>query len=242
VPLGYDTRRLFPVLPQTAVSDATTSVQYLRQSARVLAGTAVIRPLDAVSTKPSVAGTAELVSAQLQQVAAIHPDVPRIHAAQPLFQSIVETDLRLTISDGLDEVVRRGVNTAGTAAAVTGNIVDKIRKAKTVVQAQGYMPDTLAIDPAGAEALDLLKTSGSEAMYVFAPGQAAPAPWGLQMRIWKNAGTCIMDADSFGRLYVAPVELRSFEQDSGQTNKQTVRMETNALYTVERVAAGLKIL
>jgi uncharacterized protein len=76
VGLGYDTRWLYPVLPQTAVSDATTAVQYLRQSGRTLAGTAVIRPLDSVSTKPSVAGTAELVSAQLQQVAAIHPDVP----------------------------------------------------------------------------------------------------------------------------------------------------------------------
>ena len=61
----------------------------------------------------------------------------------------------------------------------------------------------LAIDPAGAEALDLLKTSGSEAMYVFTPGQAAPAPWGLQMRVWKRAGTAILDADAFGRLYVA---------------------------------------
>jgi hypothetical protein len=242
VPLGYDTRWLYPVLPTTAVSDATTSVQYLRQSGRVLAGTAVIRALDATSTKPSVAGTAELVSAQLQQVAAIHPDIPRIHAAQPLFQSIVETDLRLSISDGLDEIVRRGVTTAGTAAAVTGNIVDKVRKAKTVVQAQGYNPNVLAIDPAGAEALDLLKTSGSEAMYVFAPGQAAPAPWGLQMRVWKTAGTAILDAAAFGRLYVAPVELRSFEQDAGATNRQTVRMETNALYTVERVSAGLRII
>jgi uncharacterized protein len=242
VALGYDTRWLYPVLPTTAVSDATTSVQYLRQSGRVLAGTSVIRPLDAVSTKPSVAGTAELVSAQLQQVACIHPDIPRIHAAQPLFQSIVETDLRLSISDGLDEVVRRGVVTAGTAAAVTGNIVDKVRKAKTVVQAQGYNPNVLAIDPAGAEALDLLKTSGSEAMYVFAPGQAAPAPWGLQMRVWKTAGTAILDADAFGRLYVAPVELRSFEQDAGATNRQTVRMETNALYTVERLPAALRIL
>jgi HK97 family phage prohead protease len=242
VPLGYDTRWLFLALPQTAVSDATTAVQYLRQSGRTLAGTATIRALDAVSTKPSVAGTAELVSSQLQQVAAIHPDIPRIHAAQPLFQSIVETDLRLSINDGLDEIVRRGVTTAGTAAAVTGNIVDKVRKAKTVVQAQGYNPNVLAIDPAGAEALDLLKTSGSEAMYVFAPGQAAPAPWGLQMRVWKTAGTAILDADSFGRLYVAPVELRSFEQDAGATNRQTVRMETNALYTVERLTAALRIL
>jgi hypothetical protein len=187
-------------------------------------------------------GTAELVSAQLQQVAAIHPDIPGIHAMQPLFQSIVGTDLRLSINDGLDEIVRRGVTTAGTAAAVTGNIVDKVRKAKTVVQAQGYAPDVLAIDPAGAEALDLLKTSGSEAMYVFQPGQAAPAPWGLQLRVWKQAGTAILDSTSFGRLYASGVGLRSFEQDAGASNRTTVRMETNALFTVERLTAALRIL
>jgi HK97 family phage prohead protease len=242
VGLGYDTRWLYPVLPTTAVDDATTAVQYLRQSGRTLAGTAVIRALDATSTKPSVAGTAELVSAQLQQVAAIHPDVPRIHAAQPIFQSIIENDLRLSIGDGIDEVVRRGVTTAGTAAAVTGNIVDKVRKAKTIVQANGYNPTVLAIDPAGAEALDLLKTAGSEAMYVFAPGQAAPAPWGMEVRVWKSAGTAVLDADAFGRLYTSPVELRSFERDAGATNRQTFRMETNTVYTVERVSAGLKIV
>jgi hypothetical protein len=47
VGFGYDQRWLYPVLPTTAVSDATTAIQYLRQSARTLAGTAVIRPLDA---------------------------------------------------------------------------------------------------------------------------------------------------------------------------------------------------
>lgn len=62
------------------------------------------------------------------------------------------------------------------------------------------------------------------------------------MRVWKNAGTALLDADSFGRLYVAPVELRSFEQDAGATNRQTFRMEMKALYTVERMPAGLKIV
>jgi hypothetical protein len=94
--------------------------------------------------------------------------------------------------------VRRGVTAAGTAAAVTGTIVDKIRKAKTVVQAQGYSPNVLAIDPSGAEALDLLVTgiSGGVADYVFTPGQPAPAPWGLQVRIWKNSGAAVLDANS----------------------------------------------
>jgi hypothetical protein len=144
----------------------------------------------------------------------------------------------------LDDVVRRGVNTAGTAAAVTGtDVLQKVRKGMTVIQAQGYSPSVLAIDPAGAEALDLLQTAGSEKFYVWGPGRATPTgPFGLTMRVWKNAGTALLDADAFGRLYVAPVELRSFEQDAGATNRQTFRLETNALYTVERLTAGLRII
>jgi hypothetical protein len=62
------------------------------------------------------------------------------------------------------------------------------------------------------------------------------------MRLWKNAGTALLDTDAFGRMYVSPVELRSFEQDAGATNRQTFRMETSAAYTVERVSAGLRII
>jgi hypothetical protein len=135
------------------------------------------------------------------------------------------------------------VVTAGTAAAVTGDILEKVRRAKTVVQSNGYNPNVLAIDPAGAENLDLLRSSGSEAFYLWGPGQGAPGgPFALQLRVWKQAGTAILDADAFGRLYVAPVELRSFEADGGLSNKQNVRMETNATYTVERLPAALRIL
>jgi hypothetical protein len=74
-------------------------------------------------------------------------------------------------------------------------------------------------------------------------GQGAPGgPFGLQMRVWKTAGTAILDSSAYGRLYVAPIELRSFEADGGLSNKQNVRMETNAGYAVERVPAALRIL
>jgi HK97 family phage prohead protease len=243
VPLGYDTRWLWPVLPNTPVSDATTSVQYLRQSSRTLAGTAVIRAIDATSTKPETSTTAELATLQLNQVASIQTGIPRIHSKQPLFQSLVEADLRLAVNDGLDEVIRRGVVTAGTAAAVTGDILQKVRRAITVVQGNGYSPDTLAIDPAGAEGLDLLRSSGSEQFYLYGPGQGAPSgPFGMRLRVWKQAGTALLDSTSFGRLYTSPVELRAFEADAGTTNKQNVRMELNAGYAVERVTAGLRIL
>jgi hypothetical protein len=113
----------------------------------------------------------------------------------------------------------------------------------TVVQSNGYNPSVLAIDPAGAENLDLLRSSGSEQFHLWGPGQGAPSgPFGLQMRVWKQAGTAILDGDAFVRLYVSPIELRSFEADGGLTNKQNVRLETNAGYAVERLPAALRIL
>ena len=51
-----------------------------------------------------------------------------------------------------------------------------------------------------------------------------------------------MDSQAFGRMYVSPMELRSFEADGGLTNKTNVRLETNAGYSVERLTAGLRIL
>lgn len=60
--------------------------------------------------------------------------------------------------------------------------------------------------------------------------------------MWKQAGTAVMESGAYGRLYVAPVELRAFEQDAGQTTRQTVRMETNAGYTVERIPAARRIM
>lgn len=110
--------------------------------------------------------TVEFIEQQLQQVATVNTGIPRIHAAQPMFQSIVEQDLRLSVSDGLDEIVRRGVALAGTIVKGTDDILEVTPKAMTLVQAEGYNPDTLAIDAAGAQSLDLLRTSGTEKFYI----------------------------------------------------------------------------
>jgi HK97 family phage prohead protease len=241
VGFGYDQRWLFPILPTTSVDSATTAIQYLRQSARTLAGTAVIRPLDATTTKPETSSTVEYQTLQLNQVATVQTGIPRIHAAQPMFQRLVEQDLRYAINDGLDEIARRGLVLAGTIVKGTDDILEVTRKAMTLVQADGYSPNVLAIDPAGAQALDLLRTPGTEKMYIFTPGQFAPGPWGLQVRVWKTPGTAVLDANAYGQMYIAPMELRSFEADAGTTNKQNVRLETNAGYTAERLTAARRI-
>jgi len=50
-----------------------------------------------------------------------------------------------------------------------------VRRAITEVQSNGDAPDTLAIDPAGAESRDLLRSSGLEQFYLYGPDQGAPS-------------------------------------------------------------------
>ena len=157
-------------------------------SSLTLAGTRSSDRSRTTSTKPETSTTVEYPSLQLNQVATVSSGIPRIHAAQPLFRSLVEQDLRLAITDGLDELVRRGVSTVGTAAAVTGDILRKIRRGMTVVQSNGYNPNVPAIDPAGAESFDWLQSSAAEKFYVYGPGQGALRLFGVQMRVWKTPG------------------------------------------------------
>jgi hypothetical protein len=79
-------------------------------------------------------------------------------------------------------------------------------------------------------------------MYTWPPGRGVTTgPWDLTIRVWKQAGTAVLDADAYARMFISPVKLRAFEQDAGATNRQTVRMETNAGYTVERIPAARRI-
>lgn len=244
VPLGYDTRWAYPAFPSTGVDAATTSIQYLRQSDRVMqAGTAVVRVLDSVATKPEVSGTATLITQQLSQVAAIQSNIPNIIGAQPAFQSMIETDLRLQLSEGFDSMVWTGIGLAGTLTYGTADILTCIRKGITQIAASGYTGTTLIIDAAGAEKLDLLQTSGTEKLWVFGAGNFAPSSiFGLNRRVTKTAGTAIVDANAFGRLYSSPLQLQSFEADAGTTNRRNVRLEANATFAVERTSAGVRII
>jgi hypothetical protein len=67
---------------------------------------------------------------------------------------------------------------AGTIVKGTDDILEVTRKAITLVQAEGYNSDTLAIDAAGAQSLDLLRTPGTEKFYIWGPGQTAGGPFG----------------------------------------------------------------
>jgi hypothetical protein len=157
-------RYAFPAFPQVAVDASTTSVQVLRQSSRTLpSASAVIRDIDETSAKPEVDTETELVPVALQQVAAVETGIPNLVLAQDTIGSLVETDLRLALNEGLDELVLLAVEDSSVLDAGSDPLLVSIRRAISAVQLAGYSPDTLILGTQEAEDLDVLQTEGPEA-------------------------------------------------------------------------------
>ena len=246
VDLGADQRYAWPAFPQVGVDPGDTAVQVLRQSARTLPAAAdVIRAIDAVTPKPEVASELEIVTTALKQVAAIETNIPNVYLEQPAFNSVIETDLRLSLNEGLDKLVLDAVAASGFQAPGTDPLLVSIRKAMTTLLAAGYNPDVVVLTPANAEALDTLRATAAagEQYYVFAPAELAPRRlFGLTVRVSKTAAApFVADSRSLGKLYISPIRLARFEVDAGATNRSNVRLEGNGVFGVERQAAAVRI-
>jgi hypothetical protein len=234
--LGYDQRYAYQALPSVGVDAGVTSVSILTQTARTLATPAnVIRAIDAVTAKPETTETLTVSTVALKQLASVVSDIPNVFLENEQAGSIIENDLKLAITDALDDLVKQAVAASGFQAPGTDPLLVSIRKAMSTVMSSGYSPNTLT--------LDTLRTSGSEAFYVFAAGNFAPSElFGMQRYISKTvAAPIVMDSGAFGKLYSSPVSLQTFEQDAGQTNKSRIRIELNAQVGVERQAAAVRI-
>jgi hypothetical protein len=242
--LGYDQRYAYQALPSVGVDAGVTSISLLTQTARTLATPAnVIRAIDAVSAKPETTETLTVSTVSLKQLASVVSDIPNIFIENEQAGSIIENDLKLAITDALDDLVRQAIAPSGFQAPGTDPLLISIRKAMSTVMSSGYSPNTLLLRPSDAEALDTLQTSGTEKFYVFAAGNFAPSElYGMTRYISKTiTWPVVMDAGAFGKLYSSPVSLQTFEQDAGQTNKSRIRIELNAQVGVERQAAAVRI-
>jgi hypothetical protein len=102
----------------------------------------------------------------------------------------------------------------------------------TVVQAAGYNPNTVALSPADAEALDL------ELLDILNSTNTLPN-WGLDIRIGKSVTTgFVFDRSAFATVHASPLEVAAFEENDGATNSHLIRAEMNAITTVDQLAAG----
>ena len=246
VPLGFDVRYAWPAFPRVGVGADVTSVQVVQQTARALATAAnVVRAIDAATAKPETGSTINIASVSLHQVANIETNVPNVYLQSPSVNTIIENDLRLAINEGLDSLVLTGLAGAGFQAPGTDQLIVSVRKAITTLRAAGYNPDTLILTPAADEALDTLVSgiAGGTADFVFAAGSFFPGTiFGLSRRVSKTVPAPIVaDASAVGRLYASPVSLARFEANNGTTNTSNIRLELNACFGLERVAAAVRI-
>jgi hypothetical protein len=181
----------------------------------------------------------------MKQLATVQSGIPNIYLESSQLASVVEQDLRLAINDGLDKLVIDSTTASGFQAPSTDNILVSIRKCITTLRAAGYNPDTLVVTPAIDEAIDVMVSgiTGGTADFVFAPGQFAPGTlFGLTRRVSKTvAAPIVMDSQAFGKLYAGPVSLARFEESAGRANTSLVRLETNAVFGVERQTAAVRI-
>jgi hypothetical protein len=246
-PLAYDTRWLHPVLPQVDVASGDTSVQTFRQKTRTLADPSLmVRAIDATSTKPETDTTTEVVTAALKQVANVSTGTPNVLLESQAFRDFVETDLRLAFGDALDaHVVAQLAAVNPPDAGSAANLLEGARRAITLIQAAGYSPTVIAASPEDLEALDLLTSSGPEATYQFAltaMGPNAANLWGLRWVAVKDLwAPLVLDPQAAGVLYRSPIRFGAFEENAGQTNTSTVRLEAHALFVVQRPDAIAEI-
>lgn len=242
--LGADSRYAWPAFQRIGLDAGITSVDVLTQTARTLpAASSVVRAIDAVTDKPEVGSTITVATIPLQQVAAIESGVPNVYLQQSQIESIIGQDLRLAVNEGLDSLVLAALAASGVQAPGTDDLLVSIRKAVTLIQADGYSPDTLILDPASSEALDIHTSAGPESVFTFGAGRFAPGElFGMTVRVSKTApAPVVVDAAAFGKLYASPVSLATFEENAGKTNSSTVRMELHAAFGTERQDAAVRI-
>jgi hypothetical protein len=205
----------------------------------------VIRAIDATSTKPETGSTINIVTVSLSQVATIQSGVPNVYLQTSTVNTIIEQDLRLAINEGLDKLVLDAVATAGFQAPGTDALLVSIRKAITTLRTAGYAPDTLLLDPVSDQTLDTLVSgiAGGVNDFVFAAGSFAPGMiFGLSRRVSKTVpAPVVADSGALGKLYASPVSLARFEANNGTSNSANIRLELNAAFGLERVAAAVRI-
>jgi hypothetical protein len=129
----------------------------------------------------------------------------------PAFRDLVDGDMTTAYEDSLDDLlVTTLVDNAGTTDDDGADLFEKLRKAVTAIQAEGFNPSIAAVSPEDAEELDLSR-AGSGGDPTEGPFLLTPSPrssaftplWSLTLRIVKNlpSGPIVLDP-SVVRVYV----------------------------------------
>lgn len=117
------------------------------------------------------------------------------------------------------------------------DLLETIVGAAEMVAAAGYSPGVLAANPTDLIALRLLKQPGTEDYIGTAMDFVLSGLRRVAVSSLPEGVSYVMDAGAAGTFYTSPVRVATFEENAGQTNTSTVRIESNGLFLVQRLGA-----
>lgn len=214
-------------------------------------------------TKPESGITFTLASAPVVTLAHFIPVSRQVLDDAPQLQSYVNSRLTYGLKLEEEDQLLNGAGTSGNLSGIlaSGNCVafnrhvtgdtdvDTLRKAITQAQLSEYTADTIVLNPADWEAIELLKTTYGE--YIF-HGDMGPID-ALGPRIWGKrvvatnsiaAGTFLVGAMTMGAQIWdrmdAAVQISYEDGDNFKKNMATLLAEERLALTVYRPAAFIK--
>jgi HK97 family phage major capsid protein len=148
------------------------------------------------NAKPESAYGITRVQGPIATIAHLVSGIHRQDLADAAFLAqFIGTQMSRDLAIAIDDSVLNGTGVApditgilatsgiGTTAAVTGDYVATVRKAKTSLENLNFVPNALVVNPADSEKLDLTKATGS-GDYIFAAAPetgGARSVWGFQV-------------------------------------------------------------
>jgi HK97 family phage major capsid protein len=177
---------ILDLIPRKPVS-GTNEFSYLRQTVR----TNNAAPVADGATKPTSTFTVEDVTDSCRYVAHLSEPFPiRLFADHADLEQFLQAEMARGVVRGFEDQIINGdgtganfagiLNTSGiVSVAYASDLLATIRKALTGFQNSGVVPTALALNPAEAEALDLLRDGGATGAYLLGDpaGAAAPNLW-----------------------------------------------------------------
>lgn len=230
VPEGEDARRLYLALGPAQRLNGATRVDALVSTGRTLADPAEMAlAMDATSQKPTTSSGATLEPFDVKMLASISDPYPNAIVGQPAFRDLVDLDMAVAYRDALDTYCADTLVTAATTLAEAGtDALEDLRKARTALEAAGYVPDVAAVSPDVAEAIDLQRGDVEKAFVLPpAPRRSATTPlWGMTVVTVGGLAVdgLVLDSRYVG-LYLDPVTFDADPFTGFATNQTRFRYE-----------------
>jgi hypothetical protein len=246
LPLGTDTRFLFPNIPTQDVGNATTIADFRQSGDRTVTGD-IERAPESTAEKATLGLTISHVTTAVKQLALVIPGIPnQVLRSIESASAFLESEAVYQIRSALDAHVYAAILGATPGNSQTGtDMIAQVRNGITVMRAAGMNPNLLVLEPADAAALDLIVTPGT-ADYQFASrdtGTSSPL-WGLQVVERRTAAATdplLLDAAAIGVLFTGMMRIDADPYSGFSTNVTRLRIELNCVMHVRNIAAAHRV-